>query len=190
MISRMKRSSTCNPKSQIITLEFLVLFLTELFSSRRLQTESHLFWFPDIWTWDCPPVTMWKTSLDLMITAVSPTLLVSLRPDPDRFGTKLLGTTGLIRCTERFPSVLTCIWYEARVLSCVSPVLWPFNLLANLLSRRQVSRYLPLLGADAWSCGRCPQVFSTMRVTVHSCHCLFVYAEEVGLVALPEVARR
>ena len=50
---------------------------------------------------------MWKTSLDLMITAVSPALFVSLRPDLDRFGTKLLGTTGPIRCTERFPSVLT-----------------------------------------------------------------------------------
>ena len=58
-----------------------------------------------------------------MIMAVSPALFVSLQPDLDRFGTKLLGTTGLIRCTEKFPSVLTRIRYEARVLSCVSPVL-------------------------------------------------------------------
>ena len=50
---------------------------------------------------------MWKTSLDLMITVVSPAPFVSLRPDLDRFGTKLLGS--LIRCTERFPLVLTRI---------------------------------------------------------------------------------
>lgn len=54
-------------------------------------------------------LTMWTTSLDLVMTAASPTLFVSLWPDLDWFGTMLLGTTGLICCTEMFLLVLTCI---------------------------------------------------------------------------------
>lgn len=47
------------------------------------------------------------TELDLVMTLVFLPLFVSLRPDLDWVVTRLLGTTDLIRCTERFPLVLT-----------------------------------------------------------------------------------